>query len=462
MFYERLSAKDTTFLRIETDHEPQHVGSLSVLDGAPLRDADGRLRFDELRAHIERRLHRVPRMRQRLMEVPFGQGRPVWVDDAHFDLDFHVRLTSIPRPGDDVQLATLMSRLQSLPIDRARPLWEMWFVDGFADDDVGLVLKTHHALGDGIANVDLALAILDVGEETPDDGEPAPPWSPRPAPTDEQLLRQAVREYMTFPIRAADAAVRALRDPLPAIETTTNAVRTAISFTSKPDDAPWNRDVSPHRRWVSADVPIGGVRAIRERFDVTLNDVVLTACTGALRRFLVDHGADVHDRTLQAMVPISVRGDDERDDTLGNLISVTVVELPVSEPDPARRLELVHTATTEMKESGSAAGADTIIEIADAITPLAGPLTRFVSQQIPMNLVITNIPGPPMPLYFHGARMRRAYPYVEVVDHEGLTIAVLSYDDQLFFGITSDRDVIPDLADVARGIEAEFTLLREL
>ncbi len=190
MTYERLTAADTVFLRIETPHEPQHVGSLSVIEGGPLRDASGRVRFDELKDHIARRLHQVPRLRQRVMEVPYSQARPVWVDDEHFDIDYHVRLTALPRPGDDEQLTTLVSRVQSLALDRARPLWEMWFVDGLADDHVGVIIKTHHALGDGIANVDLALALVDLEPDPPPDA-PVPEWTPRPAPSPNDLLTDA-------------------------------------------------------------------------------------------------------------------------------------------------------------------------------------------------------------------------------------------------------------------------------
>jgi WS/DGAT/MGAT family acyltransferase len=459
MHHEPLTAADAVFLRIETPHEPQHVGSLSVIEGTPLRDVDGRIRFDELKAHVERRLHRVPRMRQRVMQVPYQQGRPVWVDDEHFDIDHHVRLTALPRPGDDGQLATLMGRLQSLPLDRSRPLWEMWFVDGLADGHVGLVIKVHHALGDGMANVDLAMALIDLEADPPPD-EPVAPWRPRPAPSPNGLLVAAVSEQLGRPGRLARAALDTLRDPRPAIDATANVGRTVASFLAKPPPAPWNVPVGSHRRWVSATVPLAGVRTVRRRHGVTINDVVLAACSGALRSFLVEHGdVDIEHRTIKAMVPVSLRGHDEHGETLGNRVSLIIVELPVDEPDPVVRLDRVHAVTSELKGSGLVDGAHRILEIADAITPLAGPLTRYVSRTIPMNLVITNIPGPPIPLYLRGAKFLRVFPYVEVIDNEGLTIAVVSYEDQLHFGITADRDVLPDLAEVAAAIEHEFAVL---
>jgi len=457
--FEPLTAADAVFLRIETAHEPQHVGSLSVLQGAALRDDEGRVRVDDLRDHVARRTHQVPRLRQRVMEVPYDQGRPVWVDDEHFDIDYHVRLTALPRPGDDDQLRSLMSRVQALPLDRARPLWEMWFVDGLADDHIGLIIKTHHALGDGIANVDLALALVDLEPDPPPD-EPAPEWHPRPAPTSNELLAAAVRVQLERPGKAAKALLAAARDPRPAIDSVANVGRTVASFIAKPPPAPWNVPVSAHRRWVSAAVPMKSVRKVRKRHDVSINDVVLAACSGALRTFLLDHGdTDIENRVIKAMVPVSLRGKDQHGDTLGNLVSLIVVDLPVDEPDPTFRLERVHAITSELKGSGLVDGAQKILDIADAVTPLAGPLTRYVSRTIPMNLVITNIPGPPVPLYLCGARFERVYPYVEVIDNEGLTIAVVSYDDHLYFGITADRDVMADLGDVAAAIEHEFAAL---
>ncbi len=460
MHYERLTATDATFLRIETPHEPQHVGSLSVLEGAALRDEAGRVRFDDLRNHVARRLHRVPRLRHRIMEVPYDQGRPVWIDDDHFDIDYHVRLTSLPRPGDDEQLSALMARLQSLPLDRARPLWEMWFVDGLAGDEVGLIIKTHHSLGDGIANVDLALALIDLERHPAGDDDP-PRWRPRPAPSPRRLLAESVTDQLGRPARLARSMGRTLRDPRPAITTTVNALKTAANFLVQPEPTSWNKAVSPHRRWVHADVPIDLARATKEHLSVTLNDVILAACSGALRDFLIEHGDGVDERVLKAMVPVSLRGAHEHGDTLGNRVSMIVVDLPVHEPDPVKRLQTIHRVTSELKGSGLVDGAQTIIELADAITPFAIPLTRFVTRRIPMNLVITNIPGPPMPLYLLGAQILRTYPYVEVVDREGLTIAVVSYEGRLFFGLTSDRDVVPDLARIAAGIEDHFRLLSD-
>jgi diacylglycerol O-acyltransferase len=460
VIYERLTAADAAFLHIETPHEPQHVGSLSVLDGAPLRDRTGRIRFEEIREHIGGRLHRVPRLRQRLMTVPYGQGRPVWVDDDAFDIDFHVRLTSLPRPGSDEQLSVLMGRLQSQALDRRRPLWEIWLVDGLAGDEVGMIIKTHHAMGDGIASVDMALALVDI-EPSPVEESAPPEWAPRPAPSPNQLLLDSIWDQMSQPTKLARAAFDVARNPRPLIRTATNLIRTTTEFMVKPQPAPWNVPVSPYRRWVHADIDMESVRQVREHRTVTINDVVLAACSGALRSFLLEHGAGVDDRVLKAMVPVSLRKDDEHGDTLGNRVSMMLLELPVDESEPRARLAQVHARSAKLKDAGLVDGAETLVKLVDGIPSLAATLTRLVSRRIPMNLVITNVPGPPVPLYLLGSRILRSYPYVEVIDDEGLTIAVISYDDHMFFGITSDRDVIPDLGTVAEGIEKEFLALAD-
>jgi diacylglycerol O-acyltransferase / wax synthase len=456
MSYERLTATDASFLHIESPHEPQHVGSLSYLEGAPLRDASGGIAIDELRSSALRRLHRVPVLRQRLMFVPYGLGRPIWVDDDQFDIGYHIRLTAVPRPGADDQVHELMSQLQSLPLDRQRPLWEMWFVDGLQDDEVGLIIKSHHALGDGIATVDVALAFVDFEPDPPED-PPAPAWEPEPAPQPIRLLVDSVADQLVRPAALAGAA---FRHPAKALSTATAAGRAATSLFVHPEPAPWNVPVTTHRRWVSATVPLDPVRRVCERQEVTINDVVLEACTGALRDYLLSHDEDV-DRTLRAVVPVSRRQDAEHEGTLGNKVSLIMIDLPVDEDAPLQRLERIHAAADELKGSDFADGAETIVTQAGEISVLSGPLARLGSRLIKMNVVITNIPGPPMPFYVRGARVLRAFPYVEVIDNEGLTIAVLSYDDHLFFGLTADRDVMVDLEVLARGIETSATRLAE-
>ncbi len=460
MAYDRLTATDASFLHLETPHEPQHVGSLSYVEAGPLRDEQGRVRLDEVRRSIEARLHKVPRLRQKVMFVPYRQGRPIWVDDERFDIDYHVRLTALPRPGDDRQLHELFSRLQSLPLDRSRPLWELWLVDGVEHDHLGLVIKSHHALGDGIANVDLVLTLVDLEREAPPD-PPAPDYVPRPAPSPNRLLVDSVVEELSRPVGIARAAARAARTPRELARTVGNAATALRQLGGMPPPAPWNVPVTKHRRWVSADVAFDDVRAIRRRTGVTVNDVVLELCTAALRTYLEQQGQEVTGRTLKAMVPVSRRLDDEHGATLGNRVSLIVADLPIGDDDRHTRLQAIHEQTSELKGAGIAEGVETVVGAAGELTWLAAPMARLLSRTIPMNLVITNIPGPPVPLYVRGAEVKRAYPYVEVIDNEGLTIAVVSYQDHLFFGLTADRDVMPDLHLLAEGIEKEVRLLAE-
>ena len=460
MHHERLSPVDTSFLYLESDHEPQHVGSLSYLEGGPLRGADGRLRIDDLRARIVARLHQVPRLRQRLMEVPFGIGRPIWVDDDTFDIGYHVRVTAVPAPGDTAQVHDLMGRVQSIALDRSKPLWEMWFVDGLAGDEVGLIIKTHHAMGDGIANVDLVMTLVDTSVEAPVEPDP-PDWLPDPPPSRHRLLFDTAIEQGRRPLELSAAGLRALRSPRRVVADVADMVGALWTFgTDRPPVAPWNVPVGRSRRWSSAAVPIDTVEAIRTRTDmeVTINDVVLAVCARALCEFLCSH-----DRPpvgpLRAMVPVSRREVDQHGDTLGNLVSMMLVDLPADEVDPDALLEEICTSTRQLKASGVAAGAEHLLAVTGLVPQLYGPLARFASSQVPMNLIITNIPGPPVPLYVDGARVLRAYPYVEVIDREGLTIAVLSYEGYLFFGITGDLDVLADIDDLAAAIERSAAAL---
>jgi diacylglycerol O-acyltransferase len=453
MAYERLTSTDAAFLYIETAHEPQHVGSLSEIEGGPLRDDAGRIRIDELRAFSAGRLHRVPRLRQRVMPVPFNVGHPIWVDDESFDIDYHVRLSALPRPGDGGQLEEMFARVQAIPLDRDRPLWEMWFVDGLEHDRVGLIIKTHHALGDGIANVDLVLALVDVEREPPPD-PPAPEFEPSAAPSSPELLVNSTAERLTRPVALGRSAFRSMSNPKQVRKTVTDAVASLNSLRVTAGPASWNTVVGAHRRWVRADVSLAEVKEVCANTETTVNDVVLEICTDALRDFLLGHGEDVEGRTLKAMVPVSRRADDEHGAVLGNRVSLIVADLPVDEDDPARRLERIHEQTSELKASGLADGIETVVSAAGEFAILAPRLAKRLSQTAPMNLVITNIPGPPVSLYVRGAKVLRAYPYVEIIDNAGLTIAVVSYEGNMSFGITADRDVLPDLQLLADGIEA--------
>jgi WS/DGAT/MGAT family acyltransferase len=461
MGYERLSGQDTLFLHIEDAEQPQHVGALAVFEAAPLRDADGRFRIEELRRHVAARLHLVPRFRKRLMEVPLQQGRPIWVDDPTFDLEYHLRLTALPTPGDEDLLLALMGRLQSQLLDRGRPLWELWFVEGLAGDRVAMIQKTHHCLVDGISGVDVATVLLDFEPEPPAPADP-PPWQPEPAPSPAQLLMDSLVERATEPAELVRSARAALRTPARLLDQLGGIGRAAGELAHSAPDMPWNVPCGRHRRFCPARVPLERVRAIRAAGPgVTVNDVVLASVAGALRRFLTQRAIPVDGLVLRAMVPVSVRGGDERM-ALGNRVSTVVVELPVGEADPRRRLLLISDGMRHVKESGMALAADAILRLQDFAPPtLLGIAGRLAVRSRAVNLVVTNVPGPQVPLYCMGARLLEAFPYVGVVQGKALGVAVVSYDGWLGFGVTGDRDVMADLHVVAEGIEESVDELGE-
>ena len=457
MAHDRLSAQDATFLHLERVTAPMHVGSLAIFEGEPFSDADGKFRIDDARDTIEARLHLVPRFRRRLMTVPFQQGRPIWVDDDHFDVTYHVRLTALPKPGSEQQLKALMGRLQSQVLDRRRPLWELWFVEGLEGGRVAIIQKTHHALVDGISGIDVATVLLDPGRDSP---SPSPlEWAPETAPNAARLLLDSVVERATQPaelVRSARAVVpRTAPGRLPALE----AGRTASLLGRTAPRLPFNVAVGPHRRFEVVRASLAEAKAAKRVLGGTVNDVVLAAVTGGLRHYLLMRGETVEDVQVRVMVPVSVRDESERL-KLGNRVAAVFAELPVGEPDPAARLQAISAQMTELKESGRAMGAEAITAMADFAPPnLLALAARLVPRQRAVNLAVTNVPGPQFPLYCMGARMLDAFPYVGVVDNMALMIGVVSYDGQLGFGITGDREAIPDLEVVAEGIEKSFAEL---
>ena len=463
MPYDRLSPQDSVFLHVEDDHQPLHVGALAYFEAGPLRDAEGRFDLERVRRRIASRLHLVPRFRKRIMTVPFDQGRPVWVDDEEFDLAYHVRLTAIPAPGSEAQVKLLMDRVQAQVLDRRRPLWELWFVDGVDDDRVALIQKTHHALVDGVSGIDVATVLLDLEPDT-QDVEP-PPWDPEPPPEASSLLVDSLVERASEPAELLRSARAALRVPRDVAERVGQVARTVVDLAHPTPSAPWNVPVTPHRRFEPARVELERAKALRRAASdrghdlegTTLNDVVLTACAGAMRAYLRGRGDDVpEDLVYRAMVPVSVRDVSEQM-ALGNRVSMMVADLPVGEPDPVERLRFVHAHMASRKEMGEAVGADTIMEATGYAPPTLLALgARLAVRTMPMNTVITNIPGPQVPLYCLGARMLEAFPYVCVVDGMAMIIAVISYDGRLEFGLSGDRSAMADLEDLATAVPDAF------
>ncbi len=463
MPYERLSALDASFLHLETLETPMHVGALAVFDGEPFFGPEGRFRLAEVRDLVATRLERIPRFRKRVETVPLGAGQPIWVDDERFDITYHVRLTALPAPGERHQLLALFERLQSQLLDRSRPLWELWFVEGLQDGHVGLIQKTHHALTDGVSGVDVATVLLDA---TPDAVVPTRPvrWRPEPPPAPARLLLDTLREHVDTATDVARRAQEAADDPQPRAERAAYLARTVASLADHGIVAPrtsLNRPVGRARRYGSVRVPLDDVKAVRAEFGGTVNDVILAGVAGGLGRLLESRQELTPDLTLKAFCPVSVRDEHERLG-LGNRLSAMFVPLAVGEPDPLRRLAQVREATEQLKAREQPVGAAALLSIADYVVPtLLGLGARLAQYQPFFNLVCTNVPGPQIPLYCMGARMLEAYPMVPLAKNLNLGVAILSYCGYLHIGLLADRDQWPDLDVLEAGLEEAFAELHK-
>jgi len=460
-YYERLSAADAMFLALEDADNHMHVGSVGTFDLGPLRTPAGGLDVDRLRAAIEARLPRVPRFRQRVAFVP-GEGHPVWIDDDRFNVGYHVRHTALPRPGDADALKRVAGRIMSQQLDRGKPLWEMWFIEGLEDDRFALVSKTHHCMIDGVAGAELMSVILDLA---PDVAVPAPrPFSPRPAPSGALLVADAVMRRMSQPIgalQALRAAVAAPREAAAQLAEAAGGVRDALapSFRSA-SDTPLNVATGPHRRFESVRHRVADYKAVKDALGGTLNDVVLATVAGALRGFFLDRGLRIQDLEVRAMVPVSVRPKGEAG-ALGNQITQMVAPLPVGLSDPIERLKAVRETMGNLKESKQALGGRVLTAIGEWTVPnVLVQAVRMTVRSRPYNLVVTNVPGPQIPLYLLGARMRETYPVAPLTPGQSLNVALFSYDGGLYWGLNACWDAIPDLELLAGHVCESFAELQ--
>jgi WS/DGAT/MGAT family acyltransferase len=460
--YDRLSGVDASFLALERIETPMHIGSLVILEGGPFFDDEGRFRISDVRALVASRLHLIPRFRQKPMDVPFGWGRPIWVDDDRFDVAYHVRLTALPSPGSRAQLLTLFERVESHLLDRTRPLWELWFVEGLEGGNVAVIQKTHHALVDGISGVDVATVLFDfTAEPTIAD---APDWVPTPAPSRPKLLVDTMSEEAAKSAHVWEMVGEAMEFPRRALGQIGQVGRSLATMAEgrlfKPRLS-MNQPVGRHRRFLPLQVPLDDVKTVRRAFGGTVNDVVLAGVAGGLRPFLEARGELQPGLVVKVMCPVSVRDETEHL-ALGNRVSALVVPLHVGEPDPVARLDAVRRSTEGLKERQQAVGAATIMGLTQYAAPtLLGLAARAAHRQVFFNLISTNVPGPQVPLYCMGARMLEAYPMVPLSRNLGVNIAILSYCGQLQFGLLADRDTFPDLEVLANGIEDAFAVLRK-
>jgi WS/DGAT/MGAT family acyltransferase len=443
----RMSALDASFLFMETASTPMHAGGVAVFTPPP-----GGFDHERLVRLIKQRIPFVPRYRQRVRDVPFGVARPVWVDDERFDVTYHVRRSALPKPGSRDQLNELVARLMSRPLDRSRPLWEMYLVEGLADGNFAIISKSHQALVDGLSAVDIAQVMLDPTPEpakVPDDS-----WRPRHEPTDVELLSQAFTELTTRPA----AAVEAVRDTVADVSKT--AARFGVSAAgmvsaalavARPSVAnPLNVPIGEQRRFATVDLSLADLKRVRAALGGTVNDTVLAVVAGALRAWLQARGIAVaQGDMMKAMLPISIAVSSAASGHAGgNRVSATLVELPVGEADPAIRLQQISYQLAQLEEGSQFVGADSIVNIAGFGPPTLHALGARVGSTMSSrvyNLVITNVPGPQRPLYAAGSRMVAAYPCVPLTKNQALSIGLISYDGGVYFGLYADRDALPDL-----------------
>jgi diacylglycerol O-acyltransferase len=441
---DRLSGLDASFLQLEQGPAHMHVASTTLFEGpAPA--------YEEFRDHIASRLHLVPRFRQKLRFVPFGQARPVWVDDPHLNLDYHVRHTALPPPGSEEQLRTLAARIFSQRLDRSKPVWEMWLVDGLEGGRFAIVAKTHHALVDGVSGVDITTVLFDLDAEPERAADPEP-WLPRPEPSGTQLLADAVLERVGSPPAVFRGAAGALRAPRRVVSAAVENLEAAGSFVRTglaAPQSPLNREIGPYRRfdWVRTD--LAELKRIKAVAGGTVNDVILSAVTGALGRYLRSTGTSTRDLELRAMVPISVRADGEHG-ALGNRVSAMMAPLPVWCDDPVERLRTVTSRMGDLKSSRQAVGASLLTEASDFAPPtIAAQAARLQSRQRFFNLVVTNVPGPQFPLYLLGRELQDVFPMVPLAKNQTVCFGIMSYNGRVNFGITADYDGMPDLEALA-------------
>jgi WS/DGAT/MGAT family acyltransferase len=458
--YDRLSTQDSSFIYFEGPGTHMHVSAVATFAPREVPE-ESRLDIHRLRDHVASRLHLLPRYRQRLDFTPL-QRHPIWVDDARFNLVYHVRHTALPAPGTEAQLKELAGRIVSQQLDREKPLWEMWLVEGLEGGRAALVFKIHHAMVDGVAGVSLLTALLSASPD--DSAEPVKRWTPRPRPGRAELLVDELRHRASAPLSALRAIRSAVGDPGQAstqVFEGADAMWQALNAgLRRPSNTPFNRPIGTHRRLEWCWLELSEVKELKKRLDGSVNDVVLAVVTGAMRRFLAGRRQRLRDLEFRVVVPVNMR--DTSDTSPGNRVSAWFLSLPVSERDPARRFALIREQTARLKGSRAAQGIDLLTRFtewsgSDLLTYWG---TRFASTLRPYNMIVTNVPGPHFPLYLLGARLEHLYPQLPLFEHQGLGVAVLSYLGKVGFGAIADWDLVSDLGRFPQAIEASFEELR--
>ena len=452
-----MTAVDASFLTNETSASHMHIGAVLVFEGPPPKYVD----FVE---HVRGKLDKVPRFRQRLMVPPLEAGRPLWADDVNFNLTYHIRHTALPEPGGEQQLKRLTGRVFSQQLDRSKPLWEMWLVQGLERDRFAVLTKTHHAAVDGVGGVDIGTVLFDL-EPIP---EPAPSedgWVPGREPTTAELIARGVTDAAAAPVKLAERAMDAVRHP----ETAARRVGEALeglgevvgAFADPAPDVPLNREIGPHRRFTWARSELATFKLIKDALGGTVNDVVLAIVTGALRVWLHERGVRTEGLELRALVPVSIRAEDEHGN-LGNRITAMRGPLPVYVEDPVRRLRVVSEEMEGLKRSKQALGAEVIARFNDFAPPtLLAQASRINFSTRLFNLIVTNVPGPQIPLYVLGRELEEVFPVAFLPQNHALAVAIMSYNGRVGFGLLADYDELEDVETFAEGLSSSLAELEE-
>ena len=454
---DRLSSTDVSFLTNESSSSHMHVGAIMIFEGPTPS-------YEDLLDHIQSRYRLVPRFRQKLAYPPAQTGRPFWVDDPNLNLEYHVRHSALPAPGSEDQLRRMAARVFSQQLDRSKPLWELWLVQGLTRNRFALLTKTHHAVVDGVSGVDIATVLFDlnpVPEPPPSDDA----WAPQPEPSSATLLAKGVEDVARAPVRAVRRLEHAVQHPESAVKQVRDAVE-AVSevgwnFANPAPKVPLNVEIGSHRRfaWVRSD--LDRFKRVKDALGGTVNDVVLAVVAGALREWLRGRGIRTEGLELRAQVPVSIRASDEHGQ-LGNRLAVMRAPLPVYIADPVRRLEAVSQAMKGLKQSKQALGAEVISRFNDFAPPtLLAQAARINFSTRLFNLTVTNVPGPQVPLYVLGRELEDIFPIGFLPPNQALFVAIMSYNGRICFGLLADFDAVDDVDLIAAGIESSLAELEE-
>ncbi len=452
---DRLTSVDAGFLHMEEDGAHMHIGALGVFEGPPPSIA-------AFRAHIDARLPQLPRYRQRVQVMPLGTGRPLWVEDSGFRLDYHVRHTALPAPGTQRELLNLVDRVIGQRLDRSKPLWEMWLVEGLENGRWAIVAKTHHAMIDGVSGVDLMTVLFDLTPDVVD--EPPPAWTAQPTPGSVDLLTAGVQGLVRNVVELSTRGLSMAVHPKEAVRSTVDAVG-ALAEAAKPlvAAAPrtlLNQKPGPHRSVAIVDTALSDYKLVKAASGgATVNDVVLTAVAGALGRFLAGRGMDTDDLELRACVPVSLRAE-SRKGALGNDIAIMTAPLPVGTRDPRARLAKVRESMEHLKSSKQAEGAKVLTSLENALPPaMLARASRLGFSSRLYNLLVTNVPGPQIPIYLLGRQLEELVPLAFLAPEHTLAIGIMSYHGHVTYGLIADADNLPDLDVLARYLEESLAEL---